>query len=217
MTTGRTSYRPDGRRPRRPRLTPSIAVLLLAGCAAPIVSARSSSAPEQPYRRLVVAAPLTNPQARAEVEGAFVDALVARGVVATESASLVPPTKTYTPEELLARLREPGAQALLAITLPDAYPVESDWSSVLARVDRGDLARVSSGADRQSRASPGYAPHSGLLSFELQLIDLASARAVWSAKTRTPQSEYPLSRLDRTYRWVAGKAVASLHRDVLVP
>jgi len=205
------------RRLRRAPLTLSTAVILLAGCAAPIVSVRSSSAPEQPYRRLVVTAPLTDPQARAEVEGAFVDALVARGVVATASASLLPSTRTYTSEELLARLRGPEAQALLAITLPDAYPVEPEWSTVLAQFDRGDLPRASSGGDRQSKASVGYAPHGGLLSFELQLIDLKSEQAVWSGKTRTPLSEYPLSRLDRTYRWVARKTVARLHRDELVP
>jgi hypothetical protein len=194
-----------------------IAVLLLAGCAAPIVAVRSASAPEQPYRRLVVAAPLTNSQARAEVENAFVEVLVGRSVVATASASLVPPTRAYTSEELLARLREPAAQAVLVITLPDAYPAESDWSTMLAQLRRGDLPPVSSGGGGQSRAAVGYAPHSGLLSFELKLLDLTSEQEVWSGKTRTPLSEYPLTRLDRTYRWVARKAVARLHQDGFVP
>lgn len=198
-------------------LTLSTAVILLAGCAAPIVSVRSASAPEQPYRRLVVAAPLRNPQARAEVENAFVEALLGRGVVATVSASLVPPTRAYTSEELLAHLRELEAQAVLVITLPDAYPAEPDWLRVLAQFRRGDLPPVSSGGSGQSSGAVGYPPHSGLLSFELQLLDLTSEQAVWSGKTRTPLSEYPISQLDRTYRWVARKVTARLHRDGLVP
>lgn len=217
MTICRISHEPQGNRPRRPRLALGIAVLLLAGCAAPIVAVRSASAPEQPYRRLVVTAPLTNSEVRAEVENAFVDALVGRGVVATASASLVPPTRAYKSEEILARVREAGAQAVLAITLPGAYPPEPDWSKVLAQSRRGDLPPNSSGGDGQSRTAVGYAPHSGLLSFELQLLDLTSEQEVWSGKARTPLSEYPLSRLDRTYRWVAQKAVVRLHRDGLVP
>lgn len=216
MRIGRISSELRGRLRPAP-LALSTAVILLAGCAAPIISVRSSSAPEKPYRRLVVAAPLTNPQAPAELEHAVVDALVGRGVVATASASLAPPTRAYTSEELLARVRESGAQAVLAITLPDGYPTEADWSRVLAQFHRGDLPPVSSGSGGQSSAAVGYAPHSGLLSFELQLVDLTSEQAVWSGKTRTPLSEYSLSRLDRTYRWVARKATARLHRDRLVP
>lgn len=202
---------------RRPRawLELGALLLLLVGCSAGMVSIRSASAPEQPYRRLMVAAPLTNPEARSEIEAAFVNVFVAEGVATTPSAVLFPPNRLSASDELLRRSRESGAQALLVIEVPDVFPLEQGWSELLAGSGPRDPTRASSGADSQSRAA-GYAPHSGLLRFDLHLIDLDTGRTVWSAKTNTPLSGYPLSGLDRTYRWVARTSVTRLRRDGVV-
>ena len=187
-------------------------LLLSAGCSAGIVSIRSAPAPEQPYRRLVVAAPITNPQARSEIEGAFVDVLTAEGVSATPSATLFPPGSVNASNELVARLKESGAKGVLAVDVPDAYPLLEGWSELLRGSSHGEPATSSVS---QTGAS-AYAPHSGLLRFELHLIDLDTERTVWSAKTSAPLSEYPLTRLDRTYRWVARTSITRLRRDGLV-
>lgn len=189
-------------------------LLLSAGCSAAIVSVRSAAAPEQPYRRLVVAAPITNPQARSEIEGAFVDVLTAEGVSATPSSAVFPSANVYTSNELVARLNEGGAQALLAVEVPEVVPLIEGWSDLLEQSGRGEAARAASNVG-QTGASTN-APHSGLLRFELRLIDPDTKRTVWSAKTSAPLSEYPLTRLDRTYRWVARTSITRLRRDGLV-
>lgn len=186
------------------RKLPTIAwlplLLLLAGIAACSSSTRilgSWKSPEieaQHYRRVVVAALTDNVLARQEVENDLAAQLQMRGIQATRSMDLFPPSaaaKTQPDVNLLIeRIKENGHDAILTAALVDE---QTETRYVPGSMGYRPMTRFMwYGSFRgyytfwyPTLYDPGYYTEDKVYYLETNLYDVNTDRLVWSAQSRS--------------------------------
>ncbi|WP_299987811.1 hypothetical protein [uncultured Pontibacter sp.] len=180
-------------------------LLLLTGIAACSSSTQimgSWKSPEieaQNYQRVVVAALTDNVLARQEVENDLQAQLQMRGIQATRSIDLFPPSATAKtgPDVnlLIERIKEDGHDAILTATLVDE---QTETRYVPGNMGYRPMTRfVWYGSFRgyynywyPTLYDPGYYTEDKVYYLETNLYDVNSDRLVWSAqsKSHSPRS-----------------------------
>ncbi|MCP2043256.1 hypothetical protein [Pontibacter sp. HSC-36F09] len=182
------------------RLTYAWLLLLLAGIAACSSSTKilgSWKSPEieaQNYRRVVVAALTDNVLARQEVENDLVDQLQMRGIQATRSMDLFPPSATAKTQPdvnlLIERIKENGHDAILTAALVDE---QTETRYVPGNMGYRPMTRFMwYGSFRgyytywyPTLYDPGYYTEDKVYYLETNLYDANTDRLVWSAQSKS--------------------------------
>lgn len=106
-----------------------IILLALAGCGGPLVRADAASFTDPAYRgqyfpSLVVQVEAPSLTERQQIERAVVAALHGAGVMAVESAQLLPPTRDYSRGQVTAALRDSGMRGVLVIAPQERQTIQ---------------------------------------------------------------------------------------------
>jgi hypothetical protein len=159
-------------------------ILLVSGCAATKVTSFKDTerAASKNYTRIVILAPLTDLENRSAIEKAFVLKFNEKRVSATPSISIIPPTRSPSKEEIIAKVREGGYDGLLLVDLTDSYRDQKStpgyattfWGkrSILTTFSGGDVVSL---------------PRT---KFRIELLDIASQHNVWVSSTLTQGNAY---------------------------
>jgi len=103
----------------------SVAIGLLASCASTNITAfRDPDFVDKTYHRILIIAPFSDLEYRNTAERYFVFRLSKFSVEAISSIRAMPPTRNYTDEEFNKVLAKNNIEAVLVVTLTDAFTFE---------------------------------------------------------------------------------------------
>ena len=175
---------------------------LVAGCATTqITSVRDPQFREVNYKRIIVWAPFTDLNKRADAENAFAVELKLRGVDAATAFAVFPPTRTYSNDDINAGLAKDEVNGVLELSMTD-FSVETTYvpgkstttgSADVSGNSTGTLygnsySGYSSGTvnwTQTTRQDPGYYINKPNVAFEVRLIDVATGGTAWLATSKT--------------------------------
>lgn len=154
-------------------------ILLVSSCAYTRVTSFKDTerAAGKTYTKIAVLAPLDDLATRSVLEKAFVLKFNGKGVSATPSVSIIPPTRNPSKEEIVAKLREGGYDALLLVDLTDSYQ-ENVTMPGYATTLWGKSGAVTTYSGGNTASKPRT-------KFRIQLLDVASQQNVWVSSTFT--------------------------------
>lgn len=188
----------------------ALLIPLVAGCATTkITSVRDPQFRAVNYKRIIVWAPFTDLDKRATAENAFAVELKLRGVDAATAFAVLPPTRTYTNDDINAALAKDQVSGVLELRMTD-YSVSSTYvpgdttttgSAEVSGTSSGtsygtsygnSYSGSSSGSSRGSvnwtettRQDPGYYINKPNVAFEVKLVDVATGGTAWLATSMT--------------------------------
>ncbi len=164
----------------------AITLGLLASCASTHITAfKDPDFVGKSFHRILVIAPFSDLEYRDTAEKAFIFWFSEFSVDAISSIRIMPPTRDYSNEEFNNVLSKNKIEAVLVITLTDAFTSEA-YVPGSSRTDAkatlmGNYIQYSS----QTRQSPGYFISKPRVKFELRLFDVASGKTAWIASSFT--------------------------------
>ena len=173
------------------------AVALLTSCLpiTQVVSAWRDPAYQSRPRKVLVLGVVPNQQYRKRIETYFAERLTARGLAVTPGFALFPGEQPPTRDELLAKLRETGADTLLLARLTDRR-VESSYVPVATELQfrsPGTLYNYDSLVSNS--LSGGYEVSEEFAFMETRLFDVASEQpiALIASKSSTDLADLSLA------------------------
>ncbi len=197
------------------RLAAAAALVLLAGCAATaLTSVRDPAFQGRTFQRIVVVAPFTDLDKRATAENSFVAALQARGAQAVPAMTVLPPTRTYSDEEMGAALRAAGADGVLLVTLTDAYASTTYVPGSTTTSGSAYATGSTVSWTATTRQNPGYYVNKPRVRFEVKLVDVATGSTAWLGTSLTRGNAF--AGWDTLMRSLASEAAGRLAADGLV-
>jgi hypothetical protein len=129
------------------------------------------------YTMIAVLAPISDLKTRPAIEKAFVFRLNQKGVSATSSIAIIPPTRSPSKEEIEAKLSEGGYDALLFVRLTESSrEYISTPGSATTLWGKSGAVTTYSGSNMISKPR---------VKFNIQLLDVASHQNVWISSTFT--------------------------------
>lgn len=200
-----------------------IALVLLAGCAiTSMTSVRDPAFQSRAFRRIVVVAPFTDLEKKANAENSFVAALQARGAQAMPAMTVLPPTRDYSNEDINAALQASGANGVLFVTLTDASVFSTYVPGSTTTTGTGYGTATSHGGTTTgtvnwtatTRQNPGYYINKPRVRFEVRLVDVATGSTAWLGTSLTRGNAF--ARWDTLMYSLASEAAARLAADGLV-
>lgn len=169
----------------------------LYGCAASTQvtgSWKSPQAVEQTYNKVVVAAMTDNLQARQVVEEQLQEQFAQRGIEATKSIDLFPPTATNKqggdPDMMLQRIQGDGYDGIVTVAVVDQetetrYVPGNYAYAPVSRFGWYGSFRGYYGYMSPTVYEPGYYTKDKIYFLESNLYDATSENLVWSAQSRS--------------------------------
>jgi hypothetical protein len=164
----------------------SATIGLLAGCASTHITAfKDPDFVGRSFHRILVVAPFSDMEYRDTAEKNFVFWLSQFSIEAISSIQKMPPTRNYSDEDYNKILLKNNIEAVLVITLTDAFTSET-YVPGSSRTDAnatlmGNYIQYSS----QTSQSPGYFISKPRVKFELRLFDVATGKTAWIASSFT--------------------------------
>jgi hypothetical protein len=194
---------------------------LLVGCGSSSRITGSWKSPDAgtgPYRKILVAALTGDAVARQTVENDLVGQLQRKGIQATRSIDVFPPTftsgKLPPREEVIERIRQTGHDAVLTASLLDSdtdtryVPGTIGYAPVRVHAYYTNFYGYYSHFYPQVY-TPGYYVSTETYFLETNLYDVASEKLRWSAQSQTVDP----SSLTRFSRGFAKLTLSRLNRD----
>jgi len=183
-------------------------ILLVSSCAYTRVTSFKDNerAAGKTYAKIAILAPLSDLATRSAIEKAFVLKFNEKGVSATPSLSIIPPTRNPSKEEIEAKLREGGYDALLFVDLTDSYR-ENVATPGYATTLWGKSGAVTTYSGGNTASKPRT-------KFRIQLLDLASYQNVWVSSTFTTGNVW--AGPETMAQSLAEKTVSKLKDDGLI-
>jgi len=168
-----------------------IFVILLLGCAwTKITSFKDPDFSNTNFSKILIIVPFSDLELRQTTEKEFQDALYSKGITAITSIELFPPTREFSPDEILNLLRKFNIDGILFIASEDywtspTYTPESRSTKGSASLI-GNLISYSVSA-RKYRSNYLSKSH---ITFELRLYDVNTGRTAWIAKSNTRKNAF---------------------------
>jgi hypothetical protein len=164
----------------------SLFVLTVSSCATTSISFLSN--PEirlSSFKKIMIYAPFKDISWRKSMENYFVEEFEKNGRIAVSSVEIISPLKTYTDEEFNALLNNAGIDAVMAITVLDAY---TDQAYVPQTSTTSGSARVSGNTiygQSRTTTSGGYYVSKPRVKFEISLFQVKTGVLAWKATAFT--------------------------------
>jgi len=158
----------------------ALSLTVIAGCASTkVTSVRDPAFQGRQFQRVVVAAPFTDLDKKAATENEFVRDLQARGVQAVAAMVALPPTRTYSNDEISAALKRMGADGVLFVTLTDFATTTTYVPGSTTTTGSAYATGNTVNWTATTRQDPGYYIHKPRVAFEMKLVDAASGNVAW--------------------------------------
>jgi hypothetical protein len=143
---------------------------------------RDPSASSSTFTNILVVAPFPDLESRVTAEETFVDRLRNVGVRGIPSLTVIPPTAEYTDEELVERLVGSGADAMLLMTVTEAFEqtVEVLPPTSTTTGDASLYGNVINFSATTEHDGGWYASRPNIRT-ELRLFDLSTGATAWLA------------------------------------
>ena len=200
-----------------------IAVMTLAaiwGCATTNMETfKDSKAGGKTYKTIMISGQFSDLMAAKSAENTFCEVLREQGITCVTSLDLMPPTRKYDDQEKANILKDNGIEAVLLISLKDAYEEQKHipgQSKTNCRTDYfGNIH-----CDTQQ--SPGYNASAPRMKCEFTLMDVETNGNVWMASSFTAAhgiaSSYGqiVGDFDDMMRSLAKEALTKLSDDGLI-
>jgi hypothetical protein len=189
---------------------------LLIGCVSEtrITSTWSNVSRTKTYSSIVVAALTHDVNAKSIVENNLTTSLKNKGVVASKSLDVFPPnfTKDVLKEEMLQKIRQTGAEAIITITLIDTETKREYVPGSTGFVSPGFTGYYVTMYPLMY--SPGYYTEDKVYYIETNMYDAATEQLIWSAQSET----YNPQNLSGFSTELANKITNRLyHAKIIVP
>jgi hypothetical protein len=189
------------------------ATLLLGACAStrttPVITAFTD--PDftgHRYRRLVVAADVSDLAGRSSIETALVEELLEHGIAAERSLAIFPPTRQWSEQQRVEELQRRGIDGLLKVTLVKTWTTQDHIPQTsTTKVTRetkekekprtGEEGKETKGTEEETITTTtqgGYDVTYDWSRHQAELIDIASGRVAWVGVGEAESGHYNVSR-----------------------
>lgn len=163
-----------------------LALALFGGCASTkSTSVRDPAFQGRQFRRLVVVATFTDLEKKATAESEFVTDLQGQGVESMSGMQVMPPTRSYSNEEISALLARVGADGVLLVTLTEATTVSTYVPGSTTTTGSGYVTGNTVNWNATTQQNPGYFINKPRVRFEVRLIDAATGNTAWMSTSLT--------------------------------
>lgn len=158
----------------------------LASCATTRITAfKDPNFTDKTFHRILVVAPFSDMEYRDVTEKQFVYWLSFYSAEAVSSIRIMPPTRTYSEEEYNKAIMKNNIEAVLVVTITDAYTSEVFVPGSTRTNARATLMGNYIDFSSRTTQSPGYFISKPRAKFEMRLFDVASGNTAWVASSLT--------------------------------
>jgi hypothetical protein len=160
-------------------------LLLFSACATTaMVSVRDLDFKTTSYRSILVISTFSDLMFKKNIEY-WLGYYLQKKVEVFTGIDLLPPTRTYSEDEINEKLRTNGIEAILIASLKDFW--ESEYYVPQSRISSGSASVVGNVITYSNRETTvgGYAVSKPRVTFECRLIDAKTGRCAWLASTLT--------------------------------
>jgi hypothetical protein len=194
-------------------------MLVASGCASTkVASYRDPEFATANYSRILVIVPFSDFESKQTAEAAFADKCESVGLSCKMGGQVLPPTRTYSPDQIKNIVQENDIDAVLLVTLTDAWTDESYIPPSSTSTTKGQLNSIGNSVYYSSTTSKmtsgGYYITKPRVTSRSQLFDVKTGKVAWAATSLTRGNAY--AKLGRLMSSLASSTIDKLISDGLV-